>query len=282
MNKYEILLSTGSVPWFGLERASNYAHKIEYDSLEFLPLRQFVRQAKQAIRIYKADWLNHLPGLETVQSIHQSWVLDNDLERKHGLEPRTFDKVLRLLLFPKVNDSREVVAAVSAARQAPVVIHDIPPEWTSDSQRKEFAGGLLFEISSHQTRSPEEIKKWLEETKHNLVADTRDDQSIVWAREKLKLKEWQDFWRWVGFENIKSIQLTLIGKQGMNDILNHQETLAEQQFLWLNKQGWNGPVTVEVNPLTLFMGTRGKIGKGLAEIGVFVRKTLDEGKPWSG
>lgn len=39
---------------------------------------------------------------------------------------------------------------------------------------------------------------------------------------------------------------------------------------------------VEINPLTLFLTTRGKIGKGLAEIGVFIRKTLDEGKPWSG
>lgn len=271
MNNHEVLLSTGTTPWLGLEGASNYAKEIKYDGLEVLPLRQIVREIKRSVRA---------PGMEDIKGVHRSWVLDNALERKHGLEPRTYDKVLRLLLFPSINDSREMVAVVSKARRAPVVVHDIAPEWTQDTQEQEFAGGVALEISSHQTRSPEEIKKWLEEGKHNIVADTRDDQSIVWAG-RYGLRDWQDFWHWLGLEKIKSVQLTLIGKKGMNDIFNHQETLAEQQFLWLNKQGWNGPVTVEVNPLTLFLGTRGKIGKGLQEIGYFVRTTLDKGKPWS-
>lgn len=271
MNKHEVLLSTGTVPFLGLERGSNYAQKIEYDGLEVLPLRHVVREIKRSIRT---------PGVESVKSIHRSWVLDSNLEREHGLEPRTYHKVLRLILFPSTNESREMVGLLSKVCEAPVVIHDISPKWTRDAQGQEFTGGLLLELSSHQTRSLEEIKTWLEEINHNMVVDTRDDQSVFWAT-KQGFENWQKYWPWLGLEKIRSVQLTLMGKRGMNEIFNHRETLAEQQLLWLNKQGWNGPVTIEVNPLTLFIGTRGKIGKGLQEIGFFVRKTLDEGKFWS-
>jgi hypothetical protein len=280
MGNREILLSAGTLPLFGLERASNYAQGVEFDGLEVLPLRQIVRQVKKAIRKYGSDWPNYLPGLTNTQSLHQSWRLDSMLESEHDLNPSIKNRSIRLLFFPGIDDSREVMAILSENRQAPVVIHDISSAWTKDSHGQDFAGGLLLEISSHQTRKPEEIRNWLEENNHYMVVDTRDDQSIVWAN-KHEFKSWQEYWFWLGLEKIRSVQLTLIGPEGMNKIINHQETLAEQQLLWLNRQNWQGPITVEINPLNLLTATRGRFGRGLLEISAFVRRTLNEGKTWS-
>ncbi|MBN1263784.1 MAG: hypothetical protein JW991_05545 [Candidatus Pacebacteria bacterium] len=278
---HEIRLSTGSFPGGNLEQAAAYIKKIDYDGLELVPLKPITRQIKEAIAAHGQDWADYLPGLERVRSVHHSWKLDNDLERSHGVKPSPLNHILRMILFPPIHDSSEAVAAIAQARHVPVIIHDISSQWTQDIGGQEFTGGLGLEISSHLTRSVDEVQAWLERKQHHLVADTRDDQAIVWAQKKSCVADWQKLWNFFGLEKIRNIQLTLIGKQGMRKILAGQETLAEKQFLWLHHQNWQGSITVEVNPLTLYTTTRGYLASGLNIFSQFIHTTLDQGQNWS-
>lgn len=44
---------------------------------------------------------------------------------------------------------------------------------------------------------------------------------------------------------------------------------------------WKGAIIVEINPLMLFFLTFGNIKKGLREIILFVRTTVDAGESWT-
>ena len=82
-------------------------------------------------------------------------------------------------------------------------------------------------------------------------------------------------------ENVKNIQVTLIGRQGIRNILSHQKTLIEEQLLWLHLQKWKGTVTLEINPFSVLIESRGKMKQPMRKIVEFVRTTIDEGKTWS-
>lgn len=282
MSKYEVILSGGSIPWLGIKQALSYSANTGYDGLEILPTRKVTKEIESAIKIYGDDeWANCFSNLNLIKGVHQNWRLDIGLDKEYKINFlwSLFFTVIRILLFPGIDKSKKIIGIISKKLKSPVTVHDISNEWTHNDG--EFSGGIFYEIISVQRRNPSEIKKWLAEKQHKIVVDTRDDQSLLWA-EKYGFRDWKSFWQWIGLQNIGGIQLTLIGASGLKKILNHTFSIAEEQFLWLHKQEWYGKVIVEVNPLMLFLESRGRVKQGLQTIATFVRQTVEDGKNWSG
>ena len=281
MSKNEIILSGGIIPWLGIKQSLDYAIDAGYDGLEILPTRKVIKELASVVKIYGEDkWVNYFSNLNLIKGIHQNWRLDIGLDKEYKINLfwSLFFTVIRILLFPSIDKSKKIIEIVSRKFNLPVTVHEISNEWTHDDN--EFSGGIFFEIISAKKRSPEEIKKWLTKKQHKIVVDTRDDQSLLWAKNN-RFKDWKSFWEWLGLRNIGGIQLTLIGINGLKKILNHSSSTAEEQLLWLHKQKWQGIITVEVNPLILFITTRGRVKQGLRTIADFVRQTMGDGNNWS-
>lgn len=282
MSKSKIILSGGSIPWFGIKQAIKYIIDVGYDGLEVIPSRIVTWEVENAIRVYGEDgWFNYFFNLRFIKSIHQSWRLDIGLDKEYRINYlwSLLFTILRILLFPKTDKSQRIIRIISEKFHIPITVHDISEKWTHDDN-KEFSGGILYEIIGFGNRTTQEIKKWLSKRQHKIVVDTRDDQSILWAK-KYGFRDWRSFWEWIGIQNIEGIQLTLIGVRGLNKILNHAPSLAEEQLLWLHSQKWQGSIIVEVNPLILFFLSKGRTKQGLQIIANFIRQTLDYGKSWS-
>lgn len=281
MHRSIVILSTGSIPWMGIKQIVQFAREAGYGGIELVPTRKITSETMHILKSGQ-NIIQSLPELKYVKGLHQSWRLDIGNDREYGLPLFTtpFFLTLRLIFFPKINQSKGCIGFLSKALHIPVIVHGISTQWILNENNKEFEGGILYELIGGYAENPDKIKKWLKEKNHYIVVDTRDDQSLAWAR-KHGFNDWRELWRWVGLEKIKNVQLTLIGSKGLNRILGKQASLAEEQFLWLHAQNWKGTVTVEVNPLTLFLLCKGNMKKGFKEIASFVRKTLNEGKSWS-
>lgn len=275
MQKNKILLSTGSILWMNVKDAIAFAHDTGFDGIELVP-------TKKVVRNFLNQPLDSLSYITFVKSLHQNWLFDISLDKEYGISfmPSLLASIIRLIFFPKVTISAKHLSNISKFLNIPVVVHSINYEWTRDGDGKEFAGGILYEIFNIKNQNKAIIKKWLYDKKHNVVVDTRDDQSLVWAK-NWGFKDWTDFWKWIGLRKIKNIQITLIGTKGIRKILNHKKSLAETQLIWLYKHKWKGSVTVEVNPLTLCVLNRGNLKTGLRTIASFVRQTMGKGKNWS-
>lgn len=284
MNKNEIHLSQGVLP-FGIERSAKITSDTGYTSMELIPNRFTSRKINRVFVKDGVDGVRNIQGLSIVESAHHSWRMDNELERKHSFKTSAFQRLLRFTLFPNNREAKETLTHVFQAKEngIPIVVHDIDDEWTHDAYGEEFKGGIVLEMSQHQTRTKEEVKNWLEDNNHYMAIDTRDDQSIDWAN-KQGFESWEDYWQWIGLEKIKCAHLTFIGEKGLKNILEHNETLAEKQLIWLHKQGWKGFLTVEGNPLTLIKIAAKKISginNSLEQVRLFVETTLEKGQPWS-
>ncbi|MDP2637839.1 MAG: hypothetical protein Q8P26_02160 [Candidatus Levybacteria bacterium] len=281
MKNVRILLSSGSLPWINIKKIINLAKTAGYDGIELVPTRKAVKEIKEYAdyKISKPD--NNKLYLSAIKSIHQNWRLDIGQDKSYGikLSNAVFFNILRLILFPKIIESNKKISLLSKKLNISLVVHGISEKWTMDNRNKEFSGGILYEMIGDFI-SPSELKVWMENEKHNIVTDSRDDQSLVWAK-KHGFDNWQAFWNWLGLEKIKNYQLTLIGIHGLRKIIRHEKSLAEKQLLWLHKKNWHGDVTIEVNPLIILILFKGNIKNGLLLIGKFVKQTLIEGKKWS-
>lgn len=281
MNKNEIIFSGGSIPWIGIKQSLDYAKDAGYDGLEILPTRKVIKELENVIKVYGEDkWVNYFSNLNLIKGIHQNWRLDIGLDKEYKINFlwSLLYIIVRLLFFPKIDKSKKIIGIISEKLRLPVTVHEISNEWTHDDN--EFSGGIFYEIISAKRTNPVEIKKWLRKKQHKIVVDTRDDQSILWAK-NYGFKNWKSFWEWIGLQNIGGIQLTLIGTNELKKILKHTLSTAEEQFLWLQKQKWHGKITVEINPLMLFFVNKGRMKQGLQTIATFVRQTLGDGKNWS-
>lgn len=282
MGKNEVILSGGSIPWFGIKQALNYTTDIGYDGLEIIPSRKVTKEIENALKVYGEErWSNCFSNSRLIKSIHQSWRLDIGLDKEYKIAYfwSWLFTILRLLLFPKTDKSQRIIRIISEKFHTPVTVHNMSEEWTH-YDNNEFSGGIHYEIIGVENRAPREIKEWLSKKQHKIVVDMRDDQSLLWAK-KYGFDNWRSFWEWIGIQNIAGIQLTLIGVRGLNKILNHAPSLAEEQLLWLHSQKWQGSIIVEVNPLILFFLSKGKMKQGLQIIANFIRQALDYGKNWS-
>lgn len=280
MSKCKVILSGASIPWLGINQATRYSIETGYDGLEILPTRKVVKDIENAIKLFGKDkWTKYFNNLDNIYGIHQNWRLDIGLDKEYKINFlwSWVYNFIRILLFPANYKSKRIIAIISKKLQIPVTVHDISKEWTYE--KKEFSGGILYEIIGTK-RTPKEIKAWLKEKQHKIVLDTRDDQSLLWAK-SYGFKNWQSFWEWIGLQNIGGVQLTLIGSNGLKKILNHSFSVAEEQLLWLHKQKWDGTVTVEANPLALFIITKGRTEQGLRIIADFVKQTAGSGNNWS-
>lgn len=284
MFNHDIMLSAGVIPWLGIKQALNYVKDVGYDGLELLPVRKAVVELNEAIKIYgKDDWIKGFSDINLIKGLHQSWRLDMGLDKNYGINSfiSFLFSMIRRIFFPKTSESERFIEDISETLNKPVTTHDISDKWTKGGSNKEFSGGINYEILGLRAKTPQEIKHWLKGRRHFIIIDTRDDQSLLWAN-KYNFKSWKDFWSWIGIKKINSLQLTLIGINGISKIIRHKKCLAEQQLLWLHEKKWRGSVTVEVNPLALFLVCKGDIKKGLKIIASFIRKTLDKGESWSG
>ncbi|MBI2028535.1 MAG: hypothetical protein HYT07_02890 [Candidatus Levybacteria bacterium] len=278
MNKCNIYLSGGSIPWLNTKQSIKLAKETGLDGIELVP---FKRITSELLKSYRQNAFRNDVEMSYVKNVHQSWRLDvgHDEEYGIGFISSLFFIMLRFLLFPKVRESNNLIELLTQNLNIPVTVHDISDNWTKDNQGKEFPGGILYEIIGTSI-NPKKLKIWMKDETHNVVVDCRDDQSLRWAK-NYGFNSWQKFWNWIGVKKIKCIQLTFIGINGLKKITKHENSLAEEQLLWLNKKKWKGSVTIEVNPVTLFILYRGNIKKGLMEIYLFVKQTLLEGRKWS-
>lgn len=270
MKKNRILLSSGSFPWMGLAEITSLARITGYDGIELVPTKEILRE------INNLD-IRHL---RSIKSIHQNWRLDIGFDNTYGIKflPGAFFTILRYLFFSTINVTSKAVYSLSKKLRLPVTVHGLSDRWT-ECDRKEYPGGISYEIIGTIVNR-KELKSWLGDEKHTITADSRDDQSLVWAK-KYGHNTWKTFWKWLGIKKIKGYQLTLIGIGGLKKIMSHEKSLPEEQLLWFYKNKWTGYVTVEVNPLTLFFLFKGDMKKGLATINQFVKQTLIKGKKWS-
>ncbi len=269
MQKSNIILSTGTLVWFGLKQIITLAKGTGYDGVEIVPTRRIVKETIGA------------SDLKFMKSIHHNWRLDIGQDQKYGINKFTslIFTILRLIFCPSLPQSKIFIQNLSTKLNCPVTVHEISPKWTKDNQSKEFLGGISYEIMDTST-TPDELRRWLRNSDHSIVVDSRDDQSLLWAK-KYGFRDWKELWTWIGLKKIKGIQLTLIGLNGIKKILNHEETLPEQQLLWLYEKRWEGTVTVEVNPISLYISSQGRLRQGLKTILNFTRQTLVYGKKWS-
>ncbi len=265
----------GVVPWLGIKGALQFARECGFDGVELLPTRRVTKELTTNLNSYKNDFQN-------IENAHQSWRLDIGHDDNYGIDfaSSLFYTALRLIFFPKKEKSKGILSIVSDRFNTTVTVHTVSDEWTKDSNNHEFKGGINFEILEDRKVTRSELEKWLKDKKHGIVVDTRDDQSLRWATQH-GFSGFLDFWAWLGLEKIKNIQLTLIGKDGIKKIFDHRASLAEEEMLWLYKKEWEGSVTVEVNPFTLFLVTLGNMKKGLQKIVLFIVSVLDKGEKWS-
>ncbi len=275
MSKTKIILSGGSIPWLGISKAIDYALETGFDGLEVLPTRIIVDEIENSIELKGRDrWFESFSSIDLIGSVHQSWRLDIGLDKEYKInivESLLFT-ILRLLFFPQQSRSKKIVRIISDKLNIPVIVHDISNKWTHDGT--EFSGGIFYEIIGARIRKPEEIKEWLKKIKHKIVLDTRDDQSLLWAKEN-NFKDWRSFWKWIGVKNIGGIQVTLIGGRGIKGILTGKQHYLKEYILWLREHSWKGTITVEVNPLMLFILKKGKFKQGLQEISGFIKGSLE-------
>lgn len=269
MYKNNILLSTGTVLWMTIKQAIPLAIETGFDGIEVVPTKIIINE--------KINPSN----LGFIKGIHHNWRLDIGQDSKYGINKLTslVFILIRFIFFPKIEESNRIIGSLSENLNLPVTVHNLSNKWTHDNQNKEFLGGILYEIMNTST-TPSELKTWMKKINHNIVIDSRDDQSLIWAK-KNEFTTWQEFWKWIGIKKIKNLQLTLIGIKGIRNILRHEKSLAEEQLLWLNEQKWMGYVTVEINPLILLFLSKCDMKKGFKTIGQFVKQTLIDGKRWS-
>ena len=274
MKRSKIFLSSGIFPWFTLSKITNFAKENSFDGIELLPTRQIIKN-------FENDYQTNPLVFKSIKGIHHNWRLDIGQDKKYGinmLNSLVF-MLIRLTFFPSVSKSRTFLQYLSKTIDCPEKIHNISSKWTKDNNKKGFKGGVSCEIMDI-TITPQALKEWLTHANHFIVVDTRDDQSSLWAK-KYGFKDWKQFWMWIGLQKIKSIQLTLIGTSTIKKILDHKKTLAEEQLIWMNKNKWEGNVTVEVNPISILLSNKFKLKEGLSEISFFTRQTLIHGKKWS-
>lgn len=275
MKRNKILLSSGIFPWLTLSEITNIAYENSFDGIELVPTRQIIKSLKTSRTTVNSSDLRSIKGL------HQSWRLDIGQDKKYSINK--FNSlifiILRFILFPPIKESTELLQSLSKTLKCPATVHGLSDNWTKDNQGKEFLGGISYEIMDTST-DPDTLRDWLKNANHSIVVDSRDDQSLQWAK-KYGFRDWKELWTWIGFKKIKGIQLTLIGLNGIRKILNHKKTLPEEQLLWLHEKRWEGNVTVEVNPISLFISNKGQLREGLKIISSFTRQTLIHGKNWS-
>lgn len=282
MKKNGILLSLGSIPWYGLKRSIQYVENIGYDGLELIPSRIVTSEIKSAIKIHgRKKWTRHISNIKLIKSIHQNWRIDIGLDKTYriGLPISIFFIFLRLILFPKIKESNKIIKLLSEDLNIPLTVHDLSSKWLKNNQNEELSEEILYEIMALPI-TKEQLKNWMEKNYHNIVVDSRDDQSLLWAK-KNGFNTWQEFWKWIGLKKIKNLQLTFIGVKGLRKIIRREKSLAEEQLLWLYEHAWIGNVTVEVNPLMLIFLYKADMKKGFMEIARFIRQTLIQGKKWS-
>lgn len=261
----KIYLSSGSFPWLGITEVAKLAKTCGFNGIELLPTRAMNNTVVQ-----------------NTKTAHQSWRLDIGHDRSYGIGFITsiLYTLLRFLMFPSVKTTQKLLTDISNTYHIPVTVHDLSKEWTHGADKKEFSGGILLEILKDAQPSKQQLRAWLSKPKHGIVVDTRDDQSFRWARYNGFLN-FKTFWTWLGLKNITSVQLTLVGQNGMRNILSHKETLAEKELLWLHTKKWHGPIVVEINPLFLFFYSRGNIIRSLQKIVLFIKTSLHIGRRWS-
>lgn len=272
MKKNKIILSSGSIPWYGLREILNYIKKIDYDGIEIVPTKKIISDIKHKVKIEKTKY---------IQSIHQNWRLDMKHDKEYGIGFPTslFFQLIRLKFFPKIRESNVYIEVLSKNLNIPVTVHSLSSEWTKDNQNKEFLGGIQYEIIGTSLK-PKNLNTWMRNKNHNIVLDLRDDQSLMWAS-KYGLGKWKKFWSWIGFKKIKSLQLTFMGMHGFKKIINHKRSLPEEQLLWLHEKAWKGHIIVEANPLILLILNLGNMKKGFVTIREFINCTLIKGKKWA-
>lgn len=271
-----VLLSGGSLLWLNIKEATHVTRPLGYDGIELLPTRRVVNEMKK-LAVNK-----ELHAYESyIKGIHHNWRLDIGKRTDYHISLLTdiFFTIIRFLFFPSKEKALHLLTQLSTYYYLPITVHHISDLWTKGNDNQEFAGGVNYEIIN-DTISKDELSLWLQEKNHGIVLDTRDDQSLVWGK-KNGFSTWQELWDWIGVEKIKNVQLTLIGGSGISKILSRKQCLAEEQLLWLHAKKWKGPITVEVNPIALFICTRMHLFVGLKTIAAFVKTTLIKGERWS-
>lgn len=283
MNKSTILLSGGIIPWLGLTKSLKFVREVGCDGLEVVPVRSVISEIENAVKKHgERLWAKEFKDSKLIKSVHHSWRLDLGKHDEYGIDffPNIIANATLLTFFPSNTTAVKYLSIVIDTLNCPITVHDLSKIWTDDLEDQEFSGEILYEILGPNSENPDNIKRWLLHKNHKLVVDTRDDQSLLWAR-KHGFANWQTFWQWVGTKKIGNVQLTLMGQKGMGFIFDHKKTLAEEEFLWLNENNWHGSVTIEANPIMLFYLCRGNIKRGLRTIIQFIQTTLNEGKRWS-
>lgn len=270
-----IILSQGSIPWFTLSQSIKFATELGFDGIELVPFKWTTTEIKTYISNKRFGKLKY------VKSVHQSWRLDMGRDHEYGISfpQNVLFNTFRLLLFPSPKVSSHNIGLLTNIYKLPVTVHDTTFEWIQCASGQEFPHGIQYEIIG-RTKSKEEVKIWLKDSNHSIVVDTRDDQSLSWAKNQ-GFSDWKEFWKWIGTEKISSVQLTFIGTSTIKKILNNKNSLPEDQLLWLHTHRWKGTVVIEINPLALLWNSGLQFKKGLAVILKFVRSTLIEGRKWS-
>lgn len=272
----KILLSGGSFPWFGILKNLKFIKKIGYDGLELLPTRRVVWKVNGIVKKHDIkDLQKNIGDLNYIKAVHQNWRLDNKKDNQYGISffPSLIFRVIRYVFFPQIKDSNRIINFFVSKINVPITVHDLSCEWVRNPKNK-----IHLEIFNSNMKK-EELKTWLKFENHSIAIDTRDDQSLLWAKNN-GFKDWKEFWNWIGLENIENIQLTLIGTRGLKNIFDHKNSIAEEQFIWLNGNNWKGSVVIEVNPISLLLN-KVTFKKGLKIIKQFVETTLDKGQKWS-
>lgn len=283
MNKSNILLSGGVIPWLGLAKSLQFVKDIKCSGLELVPVRSVTSEIESSVKNHgESLWIKEFVDAKLIKSIHHSWRLDMGKHGEYGVDffPSIITNSILLTFFPNNADATKYLSIVLDTLYCPITVHDLSKTWIHNSNGQEFPGEVFYEILGPNSENPDNLKAWLLHQKHKLVVDTRDDQSLLWAS-KYGFTNWQTFWQWIGIKKIGNVQLTLIGQKGMRRIFDHKKTLAEEEFLWLNKNKWKGSVTIEANPIVLFYLCRGNIKRGLQTIIQFIQTTHNEGKRWS-
>ncbi len=266
----ELLLSSGSFPWFSLSQIISLAKTAGFDGIELVPSSSVINDVRIA---NKKDLL-------FIKALHHSWRKDIGEDQHYGIAftQSLFFFALRSLFFPNNKTTNKAIRLIESRHHIPLTVHSTTDKWICDEASEPLAKQYYLEILNMDI-TPKNIERWIA-AGQKIAVDTRDDQSLAWG-EKYGFSNWQDLWEWIDTENIGNLQVTLIGNRGISHILSHKPTLSEEQFLFLHERKWKGSVTLEINPLMLFLHTKGDVKKGLREINHFMRKTLEKGTPWS-
>ena len=101
MIKYKIILSGGSMPWMNLKQSLKLVEEIGYGGVGILPTRRVAFDIKNSVEL----------NLLAVHSIHQSWRLDNSLNKKYGISflNSLLLKGIGYIFFPSIGKSNSVI-----------------------------------------------------------------------------------------------------------------------------------------------------------------------------